>query len=97
MADELFEQPDHATPLRPEEVDALRVPVVDRRQLNEIESTNVASGRDWALRSRKDHLRDEFLQELHHRMFGKVWQWAGDYRTLPNIRWWSSCRNSSRR
>lgn len=82
MADELFEQPDHATPLRPEEVDALRVAVVDRQQLNEIEATNVASGRDWALRSRKDHLEDTFLQELHQRMFGKVWKWAGDYRTF---------------
>lgn len=82
MADELFEQPDHATPLRPEEVDALRMAVVDRQQLNEIEATNVASGRDWALRSRKDHLVDAFLQELHQRMFGKVWKWAGDYRTF---------------
>jgi Fic-DOC domain mobile mystery protein B len=82
VADDLFEQPSNATPLRAEEADALRVAVVDRQQLNEIEATNVAAGRDWALRSRKKHLNEDFLQELHKRMFGKVWKWAGDYRTF---------------
>lgn len=82
MADDLFEQPDHATPLRPEEVASLRVPVVDRQQLNEIEATNVAAGRAWALRSRKEHLTHDYCTELHKRMFGDVWTWAGTYRTF---------------
>jgi Fic-DOC domain mobile mystery protein B len=82
MADNLFEQPDGATPLRPEETDALRVPVVDRRQLNEIEAENVEAGRAWALRSRKDCFTDAYLCELHKRMFGEVWKWAGSYRTF---------------
>lgn len=82
MADDLFEQPDDATPLRPEEAAALRVPVVDRRQLNEIEAANVESGRAWALRSRKDCLTADYLCELHKRMFGDVWRWAGNYRTF---------------
>lgn len=82
MADDLFEQPDDATPLRPEEAAALRAPVVDRRQLNEIEAENVGAGRAWALRSRKDCLTDDYLCELHKRMFGDVWRWAGDYRTF---------------
>ena len=81
MADNLFEQPDNATPVRPEEAASLRVPVVDRRQLNEIEAANVADGRAWALRSRKDCFTDEYLAELHRRMFGSVWTWAGSYRT----------------
>jgi Fic-DOC domain mobile mystery protein B len=82
MTDDLFEQPDDATPLRPEEAAALRTPVVDRRQLNEIEAANVAAGRRWAMRSRKDCLADDYLCELHKRMFGDVWRWAGDYRTF---------------
>jgi Fic-DOC domain mobile mystery protein B len=85
MADNLFEQPDGATPLRPEETDALRVPVVDRRQLNEIEAENVEAGRAWALRSRKDCFTDAYLCELHKRMFGEVWKWAGSYRTFDVI------------
>jgi len=80
MADNLFEQPDNATPLRPEEADALRVPVVDRRQLNEIEAANVAEGRVWALRSRRNWFTDGYFCELHRRMFGSVWKWAGEYR-----------------
>jgi Fic-DOC domain mobile mystery protein B len=81
MADDLFEQPDNATPVRPEEVAALRVPIVDRQQLNEIEAANVQAGRAWALRSRKDCFTDAYLAELHRRMFGDVWKWAGSYRT----------------
>lgn len=81
MADDLFEQPDNATPVRPEEVAALKVPVVDRQQLNEIEAANVEAGRAWAMRSRKDCFTDEYLAELHRRMFGDVWKWAGSYRT----------------
>ena len=82
LADNFLKQPADATPLRPEEADALRVPVIDRRQLNEIEADNVAAGRVWALRSRKDCLTDEFLSELHKRMFGRMWKWAGAYRTF---------------
>ena len=81
MADDLFEQPADATPLRPEEAAALRVPVVDRRQLNEIETNNVAAG-NWAFRTRKDCLTDIFLSALHKRMFGQVWKWTGAYRTF---------------
>ena len=81
MADDLFEQPDNATPVRPEEVAALKVPGVDRQQLNEIEAANVEAGRAWAMRSRKDCFTDEYLAELHRRMFGDVWKWAGTYRT----------------
>jgi Fic-DOC domain mobile mystery protein B len=84
-ADDLFEQPDDATPLRPEEAAALRVPVVDRRQLNEIEAANVEAGRVWALRSRRDCMTDAYLCELHRRMFGDVWRWAGAYRSFDDI------------
>lgn len=82
MADDLFEQPDDATPLRPEEAAALRAPVVDRRQLNEIEAAKVGAGRALAMRSRKDCLTDNYICELHKKMFGDVWRWAGDYRTF---------------
>ena len=30
---------------------------------------------------RRDVLTQEFLRELHTRLFGKVWRWAGTYRT----------------
>jgi Fic-DOC domain mobile mystery protein B len=81
MSDDLFAQPPDATPLRPEEIAALRVPVVSRAQLNALEAANVADGRAWAMASRRDCFVREYLSELHRRMFGAVWAWAGRYRT----------------
>ena len=52
-----------------------------RSELNEAEQTNIAAGNAWAYRQRrKDILDDTFIKQLHGRMFGDVWAWAGDYR-----------------
>jgi len=38
----------------------------------------------WALeRRRTSLLRESFVLNLHKRMFGAVWRWAGTYRTSP--------------
>lgn len=80
MSDNLFEQPPNATPLGPDEIANLRVAAVSRAQLNALESDNVARGRRWAMKSRKDCFAPEFLIGLHSRMFSTVWGWAGRYR-----------------
>ncbi len=77
----MFEHPVDATPLSPEERRGLRLPITLRSQLNAAERNNVIAGRAWALRSRKAWWTDDFLCELHSRMFGDVWTWAGAYRT----------------
>ena len=39
-------------------------------------------GSTWALRSReRDFLSEGFVRELHRRMFGNTWRWAGRFRT----------------
>jgi Fic-DOC domain mobile mystery protein B len=81
MTDDPFEQPPGATPLRPEEKAALRVPVLNRAQLNALEATNVADGRVWAMASRRDCFVPAYMTALHRRMFGDVWKWVGKYRT----------------
>ena len=75
--------PDGATPLDPDELDGLRHPHVStRQQLNELEQANVQAGLDWLKRRRRsDLLTEEFLRLLHLRLFGKVWRWAGGFRT----------------
>jgi Fic-DOC domain mobile mystery protein B len=80
MTDNLFEQPPNATPLGHDELANLRVPIVNRAQLNTLEANNVALGHRWAQRSRKACFQPDFLTELHTRMFGEVWTWAGQYR-----------------
>lgn len=77
----LFEQPDDATPLTPEEQSAL-IPahIAYRRELNEAEFENIARAQDWALARRRDVLSEKFVRDLHKQMLGDVWRWAGDFR-----------------
>ena len=83
MTDPLFDDDDDAnTPLTPEEREGL-IPtyVTLRSELNEVEQINIAEGSEWALSRNRDVLDESFLRTLHKRMFGKVWKWAGEYRT----------------
>jgi Fic-DOC domain mobile mystery protein B len=85
MSDPLFDGDDDAnTPLEAEEREQL-IPsyITLRAELNEAELTNIADARKW-LSSRKRKVLDlGFLNELHKRMYGDVWKWAGTYRTTP--------------
>ena len=79
---DLFEQPDDATPLTPEEMrELIPAHIAYRRELNEAEQENIARAQDWALNRRRDPLSEKFVQELHRRMLGDVWRWAGKFRT----------------
>src|SRR5271166_4397884 len=51
-----------------------------RRELNEAEQENIARAQDWALNRRRDPLSEKFVKDLHRRMFGDVWRWAGRFR-----------------
>lgn len=55
--------------------------ITTQAELNEWEQANLIEGTQWAFRqSRRDLLDEVFLRDLHHRMFGKTWRWAGTYR-----------------
>jgi Fic-DOC domain mobile mystery protein B len=85
MPDALFESDDEAnTPLTTEEREGL-IPsyITLRHELNEAEQTNISDAQSWAESRRRDVLDRDFLNELHRRMFGDVWRWAGQYRTTP--------------
>lgn len=84
MSDPVFDGDDSATPLTPQEREAL-IPsyVTLRRELNEIEQIGIADADRWACARPRDVLEELFLKNLHKRMFGRVWRWAGNYRTTP--------------
>lgn len=88
MTDPLFDEDDEAnTPLDAEEREQL-IPsyITLRRELNEAEQVNIAGAAKWLSTRKRDVLNEKFLRELHKRMFGKVWRWAGSYRrTARNI------------
>lgn len=84
MSDPLFDADDDAnTPITPEEREGL-IPtyITTRRELNEAEQININNGDRWAFARKGREVLDEvFLQRLHKEMLGKVWRWAGRYRT----------------
>lgn len=87
MTDPLFEQDDAATPLSEEEKEGL-IPsyITLRGELNEAEQANILEAEEWAFKRKRDVLDERFLDNLHKRMYGRVWRWAGDYRrTGKNI------------
>jgi len=87
---DLFNEPDDATPLAPDEREGLRQTWITlRSELNAAEQDNIVNGATWARRPRQvrgELLNDGFARTLHTRMFGDVWSWAGTYRlTERNI------------
>ena len=79
---DLFDADDGATPLEPEERKGLlQTWITYRSDLNEAEQANISAGAAWAHRQRRrDILTEEFIKQLHGKMFGDVWAWAGGFR-----------------
>jgi Fic-DOC domain mobile mystery protein B len=70
-----------ATPIDPDEAAGL-IPdwLATKSQLNRLEAENIAAAAAWASSGRADILRSHYVRELHKRMFGEVWAWAGTFR-----------------
>lgn len=81
MSDPLIDADKDATPLTPDErADLIPSHITNRDELNAFEARGVVDGDRWAFsRRRGDLLSAEFLSQLHKRMFGEVWRWAGTY------------------
>jgi Fic-DOC domain mobile mystery protein B len=80
---------DGQTPLNPEQINGLKIKtIVTQAQLNEFEQANINQAL-MGLNSKrkiKNILSEDFVVQLHKRMFGMVWKWAGKFRhTETNI------------
>src|SRR5690606_1459398 len=85
-----FEYNPGQTPLDPEEIDGLLIDTISTRgELDEFEQQNIEEDVQWVLkrRLRPDQiLREAFICQLHQKMYGDVWSWAGQFRnTEKNI------------
>lgn len=80
---DIFSADDNSTPLTTEEKNGLKLKWITlRSELNEAEARNIAQAQLWlASNKKKDVCSDSFLRNLHKKMFGDVWVWAGEYRT----------------
>jgi len=77
-----FDYPAGATPLDHDESEGLLLTHISTRgELNVFEAANIQEGMVWAWRSRSKNMVDErFIRQLHKKMFGDVWRWAGEFR-----------------
>ena len=69
------------TPLTPEELDELKIKsIATRGELDELEQQNIEKAFEWLMGrslSVDKILSEEFIFDLHKRMLGDVWSWAG--------------------
>jgi len=81
MTDSLEEQIEGSTLLSEEEREQL-IPtyITLRSELNEAEQANILEAEEWAFARKRDVLDERFLRNLHKRMLGRVWRWAGKSR-----------------
>lgn len=85
-----LESIDGQTPLDEEEKEGLLIPsIATLGELDEFEQQNIEQAVQWTLkRSFKQEkvLTEAFIKEVHKRMYGEVWAWAGEFRkTNKNI------------
>lgn len=81
---------DGQTPLDESEKEGLLIRSLSTRgELDEFEQQNIENAIQWTLlrKFKKEKILSElFIQNLHKKMYGNVWKWAGTYRkTNKNI------------
>ncbi|MGH7954319.1 MAG: mobile mystery protein B, partial [Limisphaerales bacterium] len=70
------------TPLNPDELDDLIPDYISlQSELDELEQANILEAESNLFgRDHSEILNEEFLKNIHKRMFDKVWKWAGQFR-----------------
>ena len=76
---------DGQTPLNDDEKDGLRIPsITTREELDEFEQLNIEKAIQWTFGKKlktEELFSEKFIKDLHKRMYGEVWKWAGTFRT----------------
>lgn len=75
---------DGQTPLEEEEKEGLKIKLITTQgELNEFEQLNIEKAVEWTIRknlNQEQILNEKFVKDLHKRMYGDVWKWAGQFR-----------------
>lgn len=73
------------TPIDEDEKEGLLIKTISTRgELDEFEQQNIEDAVEWTLTRQfkvENILQESFILDVHKRMFGNVWKWAGSYRT----------------
>jgi len=78
------------TPIDEEEKEGLRIETISTKgELDEFEQLNIEEALQWIFGKKfkpKQVFKEKFICNLHKRMYGNVWDWAGEFRkTNKNI------------
>lgn len=72
------------TPLDEDEKRDLIPTLITREDLDAFEQENILEARKWIMQksvlTKQDIFTEKFILNLHKRMYGHVWKWAGTYR-----------------
>jgi Fic-DOC domain mobile mystery protein B len=75
---------DGQTPLNEEEQNGLLIPsITTREELDEFEQLNIEKAIQWTFGKKwkaEQLFTEKFVKDLHKRMYGEVWKWAGAFR-----------------
>lgn len=79
-----FVYKDGQTPLEEEEKDGLKIKsITTQAELDEFEQLNIEKAVEWTIHTNlkpKNILTEKFVKDLHKKMYGDVWKWAGEFR-----------------
>ncbi|MCB1681042.1 MAG: mobile mystery protein B [Rhodospirillales bacterium] len=78
----IIDHPEGATLLDPDEMEGLKFRhITTRSELDHLEQANIQSGMEWMRKSKRtDLLTESYVCDLHKKLFGEVWNWAGTFR-----------------
>ncbi len=73
------------TSLDDDEKEGLKISsIATRAELDEFEQQNIEAAMEWVLKQRSIKtqvvLSEKFIKNLHKKMYGNVWRWAGEFR-----------------
>ncbi len=72
------------TPLDEDEKEGLKIKAITMQgELDEFEQLNIEKAVEWTIHSNlkpEKILTEKFIKDLHKKMYGDVWNWAGAYR-----------------
>lgn len=73
------------TPLSEDEQEGLKISsITTREELDEFEQLNIEKAIQWTFGKKlkaEQLFSEKFIKDLHKRMYGDVWNWAGIFRT----------------
>lgn len=78
------------TPLDEDEKEGLKIKTITTQgELDEFEQWNIEKAVEWTIHTNLKPIKiltEKFVKDLHKRMYGDVWKWAGEFRrTEKNI------------